>query len=145
MKIGEHVKILDWSYAKELVNGTLRTANGPRPDTYRIIAFGEFPATPHPITMAPRTCDVMLVSIADSSNIVFSNVRFLVSSIERHIHDTLKMIYDSRYDPEVAHSLEDDLYYDFVKFITESCDDKIKELAKLVLTSRDIKFGRRCS
>lgn len=48
-------------------------------------------------------------------------------------------------DPEEAHGMEDELYVDFVKYVA-SLDDlsSLSEKAKLVLSSRYIRFPRWC-
>jgi len=47
-------------------------------------------------------------------------------------------------DDESAHSLEDRLYTDFVKFVAKR-NDKIGMIARKVLESKRIKFARWCA
>lgn len=50
-------------------------------------------------------------------------------------------------DPEVAHSLEDDLYRDFVTAIASGhwSSFRIEGVAFEVLKTKDISFARRCA
>ena len=49
-------------------------------------------------------------------------------------------------DDEQCHGLEDDLYVDFVKYIANSIvDEKLSEMAKAILKTRDFNFDRYCS
>lgn len=48
-------------------------------------------------------------------------------------------------DPERAHSLQDALYRDFVKNLSESADWYLSERAKMVLTVEEIEFERWCA
>lgn len=58
------------------------------------------------------------------------------------------------YDNEVAHSLEDDLYYDIVKLIASIEDNseftffdlsELVQVAKIALQTRGIEFSRQCA
>lgn len=59
----------------------------------------------------------------------------------KEIEERLKEIEDMKGDPEVAHSKEDQLFLDFIQSVSLRCDD-IGKQAKLVLTSKNIEFGR---
>ena len=50
----------------------------------------------------------------------------------------IQKIRDEKGDDEVQHSLEDDLYFDLLKYFA----DQGNELAKEAIKSRDISFGR---
>ena len=60
--------------------------------------------------------------------------------IERRV-EHVREVAEDRCDDECAHTIEDDLHRDFIKFVAER-DDEIGELAREVLKSEDIKFGR---
>ena len=60
---------------------------------------------------------------------------------KKHIMMAIQNIRDSSGDYEVAHSMEDGLYRDFIKDIAER-NDHIGELAKLVLSTKKIEFAR---
>jgi len=47
-------------------------------------------------------------------------------------------------DPETAHSLEDNLYFDFVKFVAQR-KDKIGKFAQVILKTKRISFPRWCA
>lgn len=47
-------------------------------------------------------------------------------------------------DPETAHGLEDDLYYDVLEYISKG-KSRIAELARETLKSDDIDFERWCA
>ena len=51
---------------------------------------------------------------------------------------------EARSDDEVAHSLEDDLYYDFVKDIAKGQSNQSKR-ARLILTTEEMDFARWCA
>jgi hypothetical protein len=56
----------------------------------------------------------------------------------------LDLIDHVKKDPEKAHIMEDDLYHDFIKFISgyPLSPEHIKDLAKEVLKSKKIEFDR---
>jgi len=46
-------------------------------------------------------------------------------------------------DPEIAHSIEDDLYHDFVRFVSKYAEnEKMRMLAEEVLKSENIDFPK---
>ena len=53
----------------------------------------------------------------------------------------IKSIYEQTGDNGAAHWLEDQLYEQFVMWVGERSDE-VGEMARLVLTSKDIRFGR---
>ena len=48
-------------------------------------------------------------------------------------------------DHETAHSLEDNLFHDFVLHISETGTGEQKKLASLVLKTKNIEFKRWCA
>ena len=62
----------------------------------------------------------------------------------KEIKDRLKEIKGTKKDFEVAHSLEDKLWEDFIGYIAGNYSN-LGRKAQLVLTSRDIKFQRPCA
>lgn len=48
-------------------------------------------------------------------------------------------------DFERAHSMEDDLYVEFVQHVAQRGSPELQELAKELLRSKDIEFLRSCS
>jgi len=46
-------------------------------------------------------------------------------------------------DPETAHLLEDSLYHDFVLSLTKR-EDEVGEIAKIIASTRKIRFPRWC-
>lgn len=49
-------------------------------------------------------------------------------------------------DDESAHSLEGDLYLQFIEYVYIHSDDpELEEKAKLILTVKDIEFSRWCA
>lgn len=63
----------------------------------------------------------------------------------QEIRDRLDGIALNAHDPERAHSLQDALYRDFVKDLSESADWYVSERAKMVLTVEEIEFERWCA
>ena len=49
-----------------------------------------------------------------------------------------------KHDDEVAHSKEDDLHREFIQAVAES-DHPLAEVAKVVLTTEEIRFARWCA
>tara|TARA_R110000737_G_C14623309_1_gene494003 strand:+ start:10056 stop:10259 length:204 start_codon:yes stop_codon:yes gene_type:complete len=55
-------------------------------------------------------------------------------------------IKELRGDDESAHSLEDELYYDFIEYLSTACVPLlVREKAKLILTTKKINFSRWCA
>lgn len=61
------------------------------------------------------------------------------------IEARIKEIKNRSHDDEIAHSLEDQLYENFIEWIAESAGNEAGELAELVLTTREISFARWCA
>ena len=51
----------------------------------------------------------------------------------------------SQWDDEAAHSLEDNLYFDFVKHVSEVADGELKDTALEVLKTKELDFARWCA
>lgn len=66
---------------------------------------------------------------------------------KENILKTIEEIRDCQDDPEVAHVKEDTLYVNFIESLKTRDDtsQELKELAALVLTTKDISFPRWCS
>lgn len=64
-----------------------------------------------------------------------------------YIKQSLKDLEEIRGDDEIAHSVEDSMYQDFVEFISKGDFDKSEliEMAKELLKSQDINFSRWCA
>lgn len=62
----------------------------------------------------------------------------------KEIRDRLLEITEVSADPEAAHSCEDVLYEDFIRFIStsERVPAAIKEMAQAVLKTKDVNFPR---
>jgi len=60
------------------------------------------------------------------------------------IKKRLESIKHSSFDDEIAHSLEDDLFFDFIESLSNR-KDSIGKKSKLIISSKDIEFGRYCS
>ena len=60
------------------------------------------------------------------------------------IRARIEEIRSNKSDPDKAHTLEDELLWDFVRYIhsTGNKDGLLKEKAELILTSQDIEFQR---
>lgn len=58
------------------------------------------------------------------------------------IYERIQEIYMVSGDNEVAHSHEDDLYRDFVKYIAETGNKNQREMALEILKTKEIKFAR---
>jgi hypothetical protein len=58
------------------------------------------------------------------------------------IRSRLAYIVEVQNDPEVAHKLEDELYYDVLRAIAEGRCEKPREAAKLTITTAEIDFPR---
>lgn len=61
------------------------------------------------------------------------------------IKERINKINEYSYDDEMAHGIEDSLYQDFILFIANEDLGSISEKAKLILTTKDIKFSRWCA
>jgi hypothetical protein len=48
-------------------------------------------------------------------------------------------------DDEVAHSMEDDLYADFIKSIIRGKNNKLARIAQEVLKTKELNFDRHCA
>ena len=57
----------------------------------------------------------------------------------------VKGIEEIKDDDEAAHSTEDGLYEDFVRYIAETGNEKQKKMAKAVLQTCEIDFARWCA
>lgn len=66
----------------------------------------------------------------------------------KEIQDAIQEILANRDDPERAHSLEDKLYFNFIKSLADNpaldCD-YISRCAEEVLQTKTIKFARWCA
>ena len=54
----------------------------------------------------------------------------------------VKEISNKSYDDETAHGLEDSLYLDFIKSIASGNKRDIRKIAKEILKTQEIPFGR---
>lgn len=61
------------------------------------------------------------------------------------IEARIKKIKEKAGDDEIAHGLEDDLYGDFVKYVSEKGNKKLSEMAKAILETKNIGFARWCA
>ena len=63
------------------------------------------------------------------------------------IEKRISAIKEALPDYEKAHSLEDDLYLDFIEYVTRTTDDKwsMRQKARMIRDTRDIKFSRYCA
>lgn len=63
---------------------------------------------------------------------------------KEQIQDKLNAIKALSWDHEAAHSLEDELYHDFITYISNSLKvhKDVSEMALLVLSSKKIEFPR---
>lgn len=61
-----------------------------------------------------------------------------IDDIKKHV-DYISLI---KYDNEEAHAVEDTLYEEFITFVSIHAKGKLKEMAKEVLKTKDIKFDR---
>jgi len=57
----------------------------------------------------------------------------------------VKDIEKEKYDDETAHSLEDQLYQDFVDHIAKTGNDEQKKMARAILQTNKIDFARWCA
>lgn len=60
------------------------------------------------------------------------------------IKNRVQRIEDAQDDDEVAHALEDTLYQDFVEYIADFGNECEREMAKEILKTKYINFGRYC-
>jgi hypothetical protein len=51
----------------------------------------------------------------------------------------------SKFDDEGAHSREDELREDFIKYVAAHGDKKLKEMAEEILKTSDMDFARWCA
>lgn len=63
----------------------------------------------------------------------------------KEIKEWIKKIEAERHDDEIAHCEEDALREEFIKYIANGGKIKIKEKAKLILTTLNIDFCRWCA
>ena len=63
----------------------------------------------------------------------------------KEIQDAIDHIKAIAGDDEAAHSEEDALYGQFVKYIADGGLDGIQKKARLILTTSDIRFARWCA
>ena len=61
------------------------------------------------------------------------------------ITDYLRKIQKDKDDDEVAHSLEDELYFLFIESIANGDISNLQEKAKLVLRTKELTFARWCA
>jgi hypothetical protein len=62
------------------------------------------------------------------------------------IKKRISFIKENTGDYERTHSAEDDLYRDFIEYLSKtSKNKKIKEMAELILSTQDIHFERYCA
>ena len=66
-----------------------------------------------------------------------SNVLTLGTIIKR-----VKQIEDCSCDYEAAHAMEDELYFDFVEYVSVHGNDNLREMADAVLKTKDLNFPR---
>lgn len=62
-----------------------------------------------------------------------------------YIKKAVENISDYKRSDETAHQLEDELYYNFIEYISTSENlniDELKQKAKLILSTKEIKFSR---
>lgn len=61
------------------------------------------------------------------------------------IRQRLAAIAEAGGDDEIAHTMEDCLWGDFIEHVAKCGDPELARMAELVLTSTDIKFNRWCA
>jgi len=71
---------------------------------------------------------------------------FIEMDVEKII-EFVSRVDASKGDYEVAHSMEDELYAEFILFVSKSdlVPKHIQEMAELVLTTKDLDFERYCA
>ncbi len=63
----------------------------------------------------------------------------------QYISECLIAINQAARDPETAHILEDELYHEFILHVATHGDENLRNMAMLVLRSKDISFPRWCA
>ncbi len=63
----------------------------------------------------------------------------------QYISECLTAINEAAHDPEAAHNLEDALYNEFIRHVATHGDENLRNMAMLVLRSKDISFPRWCA
>ena len=63
------------------------------------------------------------------------------------VQEIVRIIDENKTDPESSHSLEDDLYCEFIEGISKDLYDpsELKELATEILKTKEISFERWCA
>lgn len=61
---------------------------------------------------------------------------------KEYLEKRIKEIEDMKNDAEMAHSSEDSLYEDFIRYVSENGPQELAEKAKIVLKTKEIKFSR---
>lgn len=61
---------------------------------------------------------------------------------KEYLEKRIKEIEDMKNDDEMAHCSEDDLYEDFIRYVSENGPQELAEKAKIVLKTKEIKFSR---
>jgi UDP-N-acetyl-D-mannosaminuronate dehydrogenase len=64
-----------------------------------------------------------------------------LEQIQKRVND----INECASDYEAAHELEDCLYEDFIRLVSQSKSKKLAEMAKVVLSTKDSDFPRYCA
>lgn len=59
-----------------------------------------------------------------------------------YLQKRIQEIKDIKDDDEAAHSWEDDLYEDFIRYVSENGPQELAEKAKIILKTKEIKFSR---
>ena len=63
----------------------------------------------------------------------------------KHIQKIIKQIKNQAGDDEGAHSLEDDLYHNFIEWLSQTRKDDIGIMAKEIIKTEKIDFARWCA
>ena len=64
-----------------------------------------------------------------------------LEQIQKRVND----INECAGDYEAAHGMEDQLYEDFIRLVSQSKSKKLAEMAKVVLSTKDSDFPRYCA
>lgn len=62
-----------------------------------------------------------------------------------YLEKRIQEIEDIKDDDEMAHSAEDSLYEDFIRYVSENGPQELAEKAKIILKTNEIKFSRWCA
>ena len=60
------------------------------------------------------------------------------------IKTSVKKIKETAHNDERAHEEEDDLYTDFVQYVAKTGDNEQRKMARGILMTKKIDFGRWC-